>query len=159
VLSCVGSGLATGWSLVQGVLPIVYKCKITEPHKEEAKARYGLHRHVRRRREPTVPASCSGYLQIKFWNKSFNIGSLSVHENFQFLTIIFLEEIFLWSIASRPALGPTQPTIQWVPGGSFSGGKDGRGVKLTIHLGLVPRSRMMELYLHSPICLHGMVHN
>jgi hypothetical protein len=29
VLSCVGSGLATGWSLVQGVLPIVYK----EPHK------------------------------------------------------------------------------------------------------------------------------
>jgi hypothetical protein len=25
VLSCVGSGLATGWSLVQGVLSIVYK--------------------------------------------------------------------------------------------------------------------------------------
>jgi hypothetical protein len=50
VLSCVGSRLATGWSLVQGVLPIVYKCKITEPHKEEAKARYGLQRHIRRRR-------------------------------------------------------------------------------------------------------------
>jgi hypothetical protein len=50
VLSCVGSGLATGWSLVQGVLPTVYKCKITEPHKEEAKARYGLQRHIRRRR-------------------------------------------------------------------------------------------------------------
>jgi hypothetical protein len=50
VLSCAGSGLATGWSLVQGVLPIVYKCKITEPHKEEAKARYGLERHIRRRR-------------------------------------------------------------------------------------------------------------
>jgi hypothetical protein len=45
VLSCVGSGLATGWSLVQGVLPIVYKCKITEPHKEEAKVWYGLERH------------------------------------------------------------------------------------------------------------------
>jgi hypothetical protein len=40
------SGLAPGWSLVQGVLPIVYKCKITEPHKEEAKARYGLERHI-----------------------------------------------------------------------------------------------------------------
>jgi hypothetical protein len=51
VFSCVGSGLATGWSLVQGVLPTVYKCKITEPHKEEAKARYGLERHIRRRRE------------------------------------------------------------------------------------------------------------
>jgi hypothetical protein len=32
VLSCVGSRLATGWSLVQGVLPTVYKCKIKEPH-------------------------------------------------------------------------------------------------------------------------------
>jgi hypothetical protein len=41
VLSCVGSSLATGWSLVQGVLPTVYKCKITEPH-NEAKAWYGL---------------------------------------------------------------------------------------------------------------------
>jgi hypothetical protein len=49
VLSCVGSGLATGGSLVQGVLPTVCKCKITEPHKEEAKARYGLQRRVRRR--------------------------------------------------------------------------------------------------------------
>jgi hypothetical protein len=36
VLSCVGSGLATGLSLVQGVLPIVCKCKIEEPHEEEA---------------------------------------------------------------------------------------------------------------------------
>jgi hypothetical protein len=50
MLSCVGSGLATGWSLVQGVLPTVYKCMITEPHKEEAKAWYGLQRHIRRRR-------------------------------------------------------------------------------------------------------------
>jgi hypothetical protein len=47
VLSCASSGLATGWSLVQGALPTVYKCKITEPHKEEAKARYGLQRHIR----------------------------------------------------------------------------------------------------------------
>jgi hypothetical protein len=29
-LSFVSSGLATGWSLVQGVLPTVYKCKITD---------------------------------------------------------------------------------------------------------------------------------
>jgi hypothetical protein len=51
VLPCVSSGLATGWSLVQGVLPTVYKCKIAEPHKEEAKARYGMQRHIRRRYE------------------------------------------------------------------------------------------------------------
>jgi hypothetical protein len=31
----------------------VYKCKITEPHKEEAKARYGLQRHIRRRNVDT----------------------------------------------------------------------------------------------------------
>jgi hypothetical protein len=35
--------------------------------------------------------------------------------------------------------------------GSFPGGKDAWGIKLTSHLHLVPRSRMVELYLHSPI--------
>jgi hypothetical protein len=35
----------------------------------------------------------------------------------------------------------------------------GGGVKLTTHLHLVPRSRMMEIYLHSPLCLHGVVLN
>jgi hypothetical protein len=33
------------------------------------------------------------------------------------------------------------------------------GVKLTIHLHLVPRSRMVGLYLHCPICLHAIVLN
>jgi hypothetical protein len=31
-------------------------------------------------------------------------------------------------------------------------------VKLTTHLHLVPRSRLVELYLNSPIRLHGVVH-
>jgi hypothetical protein len=37
--------------------------------------------------------------------------------------------------------------------------KSGRDVKLTAHLHLVPRSRMVELYVHSPTCIHGLVLN
>jgi hypothetical protein len=31
--------------------------------------------------------------------------------------------IFLFTTASRTAVGPTQPPIQWVPGAPFPGGK------------------------------------
>jgi hypothetical protein len=44
---------------------------------------------------------------------------------------------FLFSMTSRPALGSTQPPIQWVPGALSSGVKR-PGVKLTTHLQLVP---------------------
>jgi hypothetical protein len=46
-------------------------------------------------------------------------------------------EDFLLASASRPALKPTQPPMQWVPVVLSPGVKRGRGVKLTTHPHLV----------------------
>jgi hypothetical protein len=64
--------------------------------------------------------------------------------------------IFLYWAASRLSLGPSQPLSHW-----FSGAVSPR-VKQLGHeadLHIVLRSRMVELCLHSPICLHGVVLN
>jgi hypothetical protein len=52
------------------------------------------------------------------------------------------QRIFLLAPASRLALGPTQPPVQWMPEVLFPGVKRGRGVMLTTHPHLVPRLRM-----------------
>jgi hypothetical protein len=57
--------------------------------------------------------------------------------------------IFLFTTASRTALAPTQPPIQWVLG-ALSLGESGRGVKLTTHLHLVPRSKNAWSYTSAP---------
>jgi hypothetical protein len=59
-------------------------------------------------------------------------------------------QIFLLAPASRPALGPNQPPIQWVQGVLSPGVKLGRGVTLTTHPHLVPRLRMSRSYTSSP---------
>jgi hypothetical protein len=62
-------------------------------------------------------------------------------------------KIFLIYITYRPALGPTQPLTMRT--GFASQGKSGRDVKLTSQ----PMLRMVELYLHCPILLYGLVLN
>jgi hypothetical protein len=64
--------------------------------------------------------------------------------------------IFPLTYASRPALGPTQPPVQWVPGALSAGVKRGRGVTLTTHPLLVRRLRNSRSYTSShPKRLHG----
>jgi hypothetical protein len=53
--------------------------------------------------------------------------------------------------------GPTKPPIQLVQGVLSLGVK--RYGRKADHSHLLPRSRKVELYLHSPICLHGVVLN
>jgi hypothetical protein len=52
-----------------------------------------------------------------------------------------------------------QPTSYIMGTGALSPRVNSRAVKLTTHFRLLPRSRIMELYLHYPIRLHRMVVN
>jgi hypothetical protein len=66
------------------------------------------------------------------------------------------QEIFLYSTISRLSLELTQPPSQWVPG-ILSQAIKLLGMKLTAHLYLVSRSRVVELYLHPSIHFYGMM--
>jgi hypothetical protein len=59
------------------------------------------------------------------------------------------QRIFPLASASRPALGPIQPPVQWVPGVLSPGVKRGRGVMLTTRPHLVPKLRMSRSYISS----------
>jgi len=52
--------------------------------------------------------------------------------------------MFLFATAFRLSLEPTQPPIQWVPGGRFLGVKRPGRVKLTTHLHPLPTLRMLR---------------
>jgi hypothetical protein len=65
--------------------------------------------------------------------------------------------IFLFDTMSRPALRPTQPPIQWVLGAPSlevkrPGGEADRSPPSSAEV-----KECAELYLHSPIQLHGVV--
>jgi len=65
--------------------------------------------------------------------------------------ILFLH----YSIQTGSGVHP--PSCPTGMSGSYPGCKVARVWKLTTHLHLVLRLRFMELYLHYPTCLHGMV--
>jgi hypothetical protein len=56
-------------------------------------------------------------------------------------------KIFIFSATSKPGLRPTQSPIQWVPG-TISLGVKRQGCEADLYL--MPRSRMVKLYLQSP---------
>jgi hypothetical protein len=58
------------------------------------------------------------------------------------------QRIFPLASVSRPALGPCQPPVQWVPGVLSPGVKRGWSVTLTTHPNLVPRSIMSRSYIY-----------
>jgi hypothetical protein len=61
------------------------------------------------------------------------------------------KEFFSLAAVSRPALGPTQPPVQWVPGVLSPGVKRDQGVTLNTHFHLMPRSWMSRSYKSSPL--------
>jgi hypothetical protein len=66
---------------------------------------------------------------------------------------------FLFSTSSRPALRPTQPNIQWVPGALSPGGKwRGREADHSPPTSAEVKETVVP-YIHSLIRLHGVVLN
>jgi hypothetical protein len=64
--------------------------------------------------------------------------------------------IFIFATASNSALGSIQLPVQWKER-VISRGYNGRRVKPTTHLHLIPRLNCAELQFYSPIRLHGVV--
>jgi hypothetical protein len=94
------------------------------------------------------PAS---FLLSYFYSSFFILHSI---HSFYLLSILF-------SVTSRPVVSPTQPPVHWVPETVYSGVKR-HGLKANHSPPsnaeeVMKRLRMVELYLHSPIRLHGFV--
>jgi hypothetical protein len=74
----------------------------------------------------------SGY---RLYDRAIQVRSLAETKGFFSLASLY-----------RPAVGSTQTPVQWVPGVLYPGLKRGRGVTLTTHPQIVPRSRMSRSY-------------
>jgi hypothetical protein len=65
--------------------------------------------------------------------------------------------IFFFTTASRKILGPTQSRIQWVPGAFSLGVKRPDCEADHSHPSSAEVKEYVEIYLYSPIRLHGVV--
>jgi hypothetical protein len=65
------------------------------------------------------------------------------------------QRIFPITSVSRPALGPTQPSVQCVPGVLSQGLKHGRGMTLTTHPHLVLGREWVGAILPLPPSMYG----
>jgi hypothetical protein len=116
VVPCVGSGLATGWSPVQGVLLTVYTIK---------KLKSGQGPKKGCRATDSVVSIATGY-GLDDWGVGVRVPVGS--------------RIFSYPRRRDRLWGSTQPYIQWGTRGSFPGGK-AAGAWRWPHLQLMPRSR------------------
>jgi hypothetical protein len=70
-----------------------------------------------------------------------------------------MEDDSLFSRASKPALGPVQTSIKWVPRALSPWDKVAGGMKLTTHSHLVPKLKIREVIPPFPIRRYGVVLN
>jgi hypothetical protein len=102
-------------------------------------------------KEKCCPEICKKYSLL--WSQNSSVSLLMDNGLDDQVSIRSRGKISLFYTVSRLALELTKPAR-----GSFPDVKQ-QGMKLTTHHQLGPRSRMVELCLHSPMHLHGMILN
>jgi hypothetical protein len=99
------------------------------------------------------------FIEVTALNTGKSVQQLGYRLGNQGALVQFLtgQDIFFF-VVSILAVGSTRPHIQWVPRAVYEGLK-WQGCEADTHLHLLPKLRMMELYLHSLISLHSVVLN